>query len=158
MFDLHIDLRTAVVGLNDLVQRFGADHRGDRPDEGSCVYVDRVEGVRLIPSCIVGQFFADLGVLRVLLSEVGVGDQPKNCPLSNEGGLSREVRDRLADKYGITMDDEAYTLLSEAQGGQDNGRPWGKAVEAAAQYVEDKRGGTPVPNSALGRLLAEVSE
>jgi hypothetical protein len=167
MFNLHITLLMAVTGLQDIVKRFGEDHTGNLAS-GGCAYVERVEGVRLIASCIVGQFFADLGILRVLVNDSGdyrEGYSGINtegtCSLPNGSGLGtagisdesrNPLRDALRERFGITFDDEAYQFLQSAQNSQDGSNQWGDAVEAAAKHIERLRG-TTVAATAVERLL-----
>jgi hypothetical protein len=157
MFNLHITLTMAIVGLTDIVNRYGADHIGNLP-AGGCAYVERAQGVRLIPSCIVGVFFSDLGILRVLVdAEVfcGLAVEGSEGLLRNAGPMAPELRNRLG-AFGITLSDDAYAFLMTAQNEQDGANQWGQSVEVAARQILANRG-EPTTALALLALHEEVA-
>jgi hypothetical protein len=158
VFNLHITLAMALAGLRSVVDRIGEHHVGTMGDGRGCAYVENVDGVRLVPSCIVGQLFADLGVLRALVISSDAsfsGCQIPGSDLRNEGGMSPELRKRLAEESGITMSDEAFTFLQTAQFEQDNEYAWGVAVERAAQRILRDRG---EPQTAVEILSLQAED
>ena len=158
-FALRITLLMAFNGLRNIVSRFPADHTAGGPGQNGCIYAREENGV-LVPVCIVGQFFADLGLLRVLLtqgqgykgtlsdaanaSERGSED---NFVLCNLAGLDTSLREMLESTYGITFDDDAFEFLLNAQASQDNGNTWPDAFETAAECAVRKR---HVPETRTG--------
>jgi hypothetical protein len=158
MFNLHINLAMALAGLRSVVDRFGESHVGTMGDGRGCAYVENVDGLRLVPSCIVGQFFADLGILRVLTvadDAAFVGCKIPGSDLRNQGGMSKELRTTLADKFGVTMTDEAFTFLTTAQFEQDGEYAWGEAVERAAAAILRERG---EPQTAVEILALQAED
>lgn len=150
-FRFHITFNMVFLGLLDIVNRFPSDHVGTNED--GCAYVSSVEGYRLIPSCIVGQFFADLGLLRMLLvndgSFCGVAvTTPDGTKYNNMGAMSPDARERLAD-WGVTMDDDAHALLWNTQINQDAKEPWPIAFEDALT--------TLIENETISVVRPEVS-
>lgn len=155
MFNLHITLAMALTGIKSIVERFGHDHIGSLP-EGGCAYVEKVDGIRLVASCIVGQFFADLGILRVLVGDGYSGSTiPGLCGIRNEIAMTDDLRERLAVKWGITFADEAWTFLSTAQVEQDGAAQWGQAAEEAAKKILSLRG---EPCTAMGVLALQAED
>lgn len=154
MFNLHITLAMALAGLTDIVERFGKHHVAT-PANGACAYIVKVEGQRLVPECIIGQFFADLGILRVLLSDNAYGVAIQNCNMQNAPGTgSDEFRELCAD-FGITFSDEAYSFIRAAQASQDNEYAWGKAVEDAAVEILQARN---EPRTAVEILALQAED
>lgn len=165
-FDLHITLLMALDGLRSVVDRFGPEHK----NEGACRYAVERSGV-LTPVCIVGQFFHDLGILRTLIAAdgpnmstgeaIGEGWETKYadtgyCNLDAFGG---ETLDVLRNRYGITFDPAAITLLKSAQTLQDGGATWADAVENAAMHVMEAHNLTPPDTrTAVERLNACIED
>lgn len=150
-FNLHITLAMAVSVLRSVVSDFGPDYTYT----DTCVYVtDNADG-SLVAKCIVGQAFARWGILRVLIarrsdtSSVGNGLDYADG-FCNLAGFDATARAHLSG-YGITLDDEAFQFLREAQGNQDGRMPWGEAITAAAEKVLTDRGQTV--GNPLDRLL-----
>lgn len=139
-FDLHITLAMLWSLLVQTVLEYGDDHHGDNNGNG-CAYVVKTDGFRLIPSCIIGQVFHRLGVLRVLVTPGYAGGTSFNygtCDvLSNYGALRDILRERL-ETFGITFDDDAWAIAVEAQGLQDAGESWGSVLDQVAQVMVDK--------------------
>lgn len=143
MFNFHVTTALALATLRSIVDEFGADHMGTLA-YGGCAYVDEHSPAdHLKSSCIVGKAFDRWGILRVLLNSGGAcGVNVKSINQAQAGAFGVHLRTELADKFGITFDDEAYWLLKNAQVSQDSSNPWGHAVEHAAQSVlNDRLGG-----------------
>lgn len=164
-FALHITLLMAFDGLRNIVDRFGPEHK----NEGACRYAVERSGV-LTPVCIVGQFFHDLGILRTLIAEngpnmstgeaIGEGWEVKYadtgyCNLDNFDGYTLDL---LHERYGITFDPEAITLLKSAQGWQDDGATWAEAVERASERVMNMHDLTPPDTRTAVERLSECIE
>jgi hypothetical protein len=159
MFNFHITLALALTTLRDLVREFGEDHLGTL-DQGGCAYVDEyAQAHDLKSSCIVGKCFDRWGILRVLLATPNAcGVTVKSLGVAQAGAFGGDLRRHLDEVWGITFDDEAFTLLNRAQVNQDGSAPWGQAVESAARYIEQERGYTPPAATAVERLLNQSGE
>lgn len=155
MFNLHITLAMALTGIKSIVERFGEDHTGSLP-EGGCAYVEKQTGILLVASCIVGQFFSDLGILRVLVGEGKMGAPVGGaCSLRNDGMFSSELRDTLAENWGITFSEEAFQFLRTCQLEQDGSAQWGQAAETAAKNILNRRG---EPFTAMSVLALQADD
>src|SRR5690242_11272279 len=130
-FWLTITAATVITGFNRILARFGDDHKATNPNgSGGCIYAVMNDGI-MTPVCIVGQFFADLGLLGLLLSDpTDPSDgafctkaQPNNLP-----GIASAVNDLR--HRGIEVEDAAFTILAHAQSVQDSGYTWREAFEA----------------------------
>ena len=126
----HITMNMAVLGLLDILDRFGQDHYASGAG-GGCIYSTKTDSNALVPVCIVGQFFADLGILGALLETPndrynGVSGA---CP-TNMGAFANETIDML-NARGITIDEDAQEFLRRAQQEQDSKNTWGYSVERA---------------------------
>lgn len=133
-----VSLMQAVALLREVVEAFPADHRGDSDDTGSCVYIANTKdsdgynkGVnpfaRLLPVCIVGQVFHNLGILRAMLQPDGFS-QYGGCNPNGEDGMSIFAN---AAAMGVEFDEEAQWLLTDAQSYQDAGDVWPVAFNKA---------------------------
>jgi hypothetical protein len=138
----HLTLAMVIPMLRSIVERFGPDHVGLlNPGEGNgCAYVSGAENYRLIPSCIIGQLFADLGLLRLLLDAQGSipDDQVMAC---NLGPLGTDVWEALSEF--VTADEDAKNLIGRVQGKQDAGDGWGDALDAAVMELALVKGYQP---------------
>ena len=154
-FQFHITLAMAVSVLRSIVAEYGENYTY----QGACVYVEGDGDGTLRAKCIVGQAFSRWGILRTLTGIRGdlgatimtgnaVDNQPGVCNLA---GFDSSVRRHLAT-IGITMDDEAWRFLREAQGNQDSRKPWGVSITEAAEAVLIERGETV--GDPLDRLLS----
>lgn len=86
-------------------------------NEGACKYV--INGT---PSCIVGYVLHHAGIPVETMEEF---DQ-----LSSLAGA---VMSRLEYRGLLKLEGSAYALLSQLQAFQDDGKPWGLALERARQ-------------------------
>lgn len=128
MFTQSIDLRTAFLGLVNVVQRFGDGHKPEGRTGGiGCTYVSEDHnGTPFFPLtavCIVGQYLSDLGVLRATLVETG-DDQYGACTPDSVVWANAEA-------MGVSFNDEAKEFLRLAQAEQDGGNTWGDSVRTA---------------------------
>lgn len=145
-FQFHITLAMAVSVLRSVVAEFGESF----VYEGSCVYVDGKSDGSLTPRCIVAQAFSRWGILRALISPrnvlhekgLSVGNVlDYDNEVCNLAGLDSSIRRYLAS-IGITLDDDAFDFLHEAQAEQDARKPWGQALNTAAEQLLMARGQT----------------
>ena len=116
-----ITLDFAIQAMLNIVERFGPDHAATAPNgsEATCVYAVNNNGV-LTPVCIVGQMFADMGILRLLLENPLDPDAAQWC---NLGGAGEGWAETLAAR-GVEVTPEARMFLSDAQSRQDGGATW----------------------------------
>lgn len=124
-----LDILTAEVAREHLVaaiDKRGADYTYPESEKlagGMCAYLAYDEaGQPTGPSCIVGDMLVQLGV------------EPQHiAPL--EGKSADTVLRRLEIEYEHGVD----FALAEAQMAQDEGKPWGKALDAFDQALAGLR-------------------
>jgi hypothetical protein len=126
-----VSLMQAVALIKEVVESFPSDHRGDSDDTGSCVYIANHkdsdgynQGVsplmRLVPVCIVGQVFHNLGILRAMLQVDGTS-QFGGCNPNGEDGMAIFAN---AEAMGVTFSEDAQWFLTNVQSSQDAGNVW----------------------------------
>lgn len=130
MLNIHLTLPQVIGFIKTIVDR-DPDHVAKSPSGGAgCMYTS-INGHVLTPVCIVGQMFADLGLLRLLLTTPNVltadADQHGACSIGGDFWNS-------LDNFGITADDDAKEFLREVQSKQDSGYTWGDAYA----FVQDE--------------------
>lgn len=139
----NITAQMVVLSLLDILDRFGEDHIARNPsgdaDAAVCIYAVKNTSNALVPVCIVGQFLADLGLLGLALRQPGNPHDGVLCANPNNVGGMFELRDYLRDR-GVTMDENAYRILSEAQAKQDSGNTWGDSVNNALRVADSMHG------------------
>jgi len=116
--------------LVNIRNRFGADYVPENPEsDNTCTYAVVVDGV-LTPVCLIGQMFADMGLLGLLVRDLT--DAQDTGHISQEGACDTggAVWQALA-KVGIETDPEAQKYARSAQYGQDNGLTWGQSIAYA---------------------------
>lgn len=130
---LTITAQMVVIGLLDILDRFGEHHVAMKPDGGTgCIYAVKDKSNALVPVCIVGQFFSDLGILAALLINPNDPDDGVMCANpANFGAMGADDLHEALRARGIALDHNARKILRKAQSEQDNGVPWGLAVETA---------------------------
>lgn len=139
MLNLNLTLPVVVNMLRTIAQANPERVGRDDSDGGvGCTYAAVSNGA-LVPVCIVGQMFANLGLLRLLLIDpshiVSDGYTPsQHGACSIEGGLW----DSLAEN-GITADLDAQTFMRAVQQRQDEGTPWGIAYDESVQEYRDEQ-------------------
>lgn len=129
---INITPSVVVEGLKALVDAKGEDFVyqpvvEDDETGTKCVYV--LDGA---PSCIVGQFLANLGVP---VERLAVADTAQY----GAGAPARTLLLNLRDEEYITFDNidgRITSALSEAQYTQDSGRTWGEAFGEAKRIIE----------------------
>ena len=136
MLSIHFTLAQVVAMLRTIADR--EPERIGKSDTGGCVYGFVEKGV-LVPVCIVGQMFADLGLLRLLLnnpSDLHNGEYGTQ----NLGAcaLAADFWPELA-KYGITADEDAKEFMHTVQRRQDDDDNWGEAFAFAVQAYRDEQ-------------------
>lgn len=112
-------------------------------EDGSCIYAT-VNGHVVTPVCIVGQMFADLGLLRLLITHPN--DLSWGESRASSCGFGSLLWEKLAP-FGITADEDAARFMRLVQQRQDGGEPWGDSFDGA---VEDYKANA---QDALGREL-----
>lgn len=114
-----IDGKRAVQLLEKAVASRGADYIYKPINDsgfGGCVYVTEDEKGNLTPSCLIGFALAEAGVSLAAL-------EVHNTSVVNT------ITRYLADSYDVEITDEAINIFRTAQALQDDGEPWGKALE-----------------------------
>jgi len=111
MTAVHFDLDTVRNDLNDIASK-NPDYIYKQPSSVGCSYFD--EGT---PSCIVGHMFAKHGIADSQL--------PRS--------LNYRRIDLLPDSVPevVSFDKLALAYVTEVQGNQDTGMPWGESVKVA---------------------------
>jgi hypothetical protein len=133
MLSIHFTL-PQVIGLLRVLANREPERIGKSGDAG-CVYGYVEKGV-LTPVCIVGQMFADLGLLRLLLTDPSDLSYGYATPNLGACAVSGDFWGYLA-AFGITADEDAKAFMHSVQRRQDDDSTWG---EAFADAVEDYRG------------------
>lgn len=133
MLNIHFTLAYVVSVLTGIAYR--EPNRVGQEGDGVCIY-GVVKNHALVPVCIVGQWFSDEGLLRLLVNT------PNSVALTlndhhpgNEGAcaLGGEFWDNI-EKYGVTADEDAKKFAHCVQSQQDNGDTW---EEALNRGIED---------------------
>ena len=132
---IHLTLAQVIGFIKVIVDR-DPDKVAKGPNGGSgCMYMVR-KGHVLTPVCIVGQMFADMGLLRLLLTDpsnlTDENDQFGSCSLNSDmwNGLA---------KFGVTADKDAQEWLYNVQRKQDSGSSWSDAFnEARDEYLDEQ--------------------
>jgi hypothetical protein len=138
---LHITLPLAIQRLRALASA-EPDRMGiidpNNPGAGGCMYITVVDGV-LKAVCIIGQFFADFGLLGLLAT----GFDENGSLLGQDGMcvLDSPLWDRLA-AAGVVVDEDAKEFMRTVQVQQDNGNDsnplaWGPAFDKAVSKVRE---------------------
>lgn len=168
---LTVDLDRAIHLIMAVVKNFGPDHlagtKGNRKNEGvpGCIYVtSEDDGYTLVPVCIVGQVFANLGILRALVMVDGVTD-PHEISTPGEGikqfaaCTPHAVLWERAAQHGVTFTHEAQEFLRDVQSAQDGGDSWGLAMTTGLNMAQArvKQDHPAFTNERFVRALAESS-
>lgn len=133
-----ITLVQAVTLVTNIVRRFGPKHLAATPNGGAgCQYIVKPspEGA-LVPVCIVGQVFSDLGILRAMVSDGGY-DQHEACNMDSPIWGNAEA-------MGVTFAEDAQHFLHSAQKYQDsiftggNDKSWGGALTHALNVAQEQ--------------------
>lgn len=137
-----IDLRASILLIVEVVKTFGAAHEAGvgTTSSSGCQYVVTADPQStLVPVCIVGQVFHNLGILRAMLTDGGY-DQHEACQM--DSGLWEN-----AEAMGVTFTDDAKAFLRTVQRAQDNGvispnggrtRQWGAALNEGIRVAQEK--------------------
>ena len=124
-----IDRERAVELLRKQVEAKGTDYEYEAPASiGRCVYFDN-DGC---PSCVVGYVLADLGVTLGGVHEIG-RDPGSPSDSGNQIAISAVNVD------GVQLTSGARHVLATAQRAQDNGQPWGEALNLAVAAAASLR-------------------
>jgi len=138
MLNIHLTLPIVVNLLRTIAQR-DPERIGREEDGAGCTYATFKDGA-LTPICIVGQMFADLGLLRLLLYDSS--DLNSTYHPSQYGACSVGFGfwDNLT-AYGITAEHEAQVFMRDLQAKQDEGKTWGVAfAETVEEYLAVQNG------------------
>lgn len=135
MLNIHFTLPMVLNMLGNIAKR--APEKVAQKSDGTtgCIYMER-DGHIVTPVCIVGQMFADLGLLRLLalnpsdLSDDA--DQHTACTVGGEFWTALET-------YGITADEDAASFMRSVQYKQDGGSTWSEAFDSIVQEFRDER-------------------
>lgn len=133
MLNIHLTLPQVVGFLRTIAE--GEPTRIGQGEGGSCVYADSDDGM-LTPVCIIGQMFANLGLLRLLLTDPNELFYPN---MLGACGIDSDFWSYLA-RYGVTADLDAKEFAHSVQRTQDDGIPWGEAFNnAVTKYRESQQ-------------------
>lgn len=133
MLSIHLTLAQVVAHLGRIAKN-DPDRIGTSAD-GGCVYATNDNGV-LTPVCIVGQMFADLGLLRLLTFDPSDLNYPNMLGACSVGG---DFWGTIA-KYGITADSDAQEFMHSVQRKQDDRLTWGEAYDlAVVEYRQEQQ-------------------
>lgn len=160
---LTITVAMAMQGLVRILDKFGDDYAPKSPDGNiGCTYMVVKNGV-LTPVCIVGQFFADLGILGVLMTHaddehngIACSLEKGNATPTQDGALILRTVERLRAR-GVEVTEDARILLRAAQESQDNGNPWGHAVEDGLAVMVEETSVVLVGPSLTDRMRLTVA-
>lgn len=134
MLSIHFTLAQVVAMLSTIVKR-DPERVGTGTDgEAGCVYGYITGDKVLTPVCIVGQMFADLGLLRLLMSEPN--ELVYTSAITTTCGTSSGFWERVG-KFGISADEDAIEFMFNVQRSQDAGLPWGEAFDGAVRDYRD---------------------
>lgn len=143
MIELTFD--KAVQYLKEAVELKGEDHvyeqvpvtwAGDDADEltgPSCVYAKDGQ-----PDCIVGHVFAKAGVPIEDMTWVYGAKQESSRQTKYSHGDAFEVLDRLEFHGVLKADGNTKRLLTIVQREQDDGTPWGEALDFALSDLKSE--------------------
>jgi len=125
---MNLNYNDARALLDRAVEEKGADYvypEGERENWGGrenlCSYYTK-RGGEVVPSCIIGHVVDYLGLRKKFLAKRE----------QYEGGPGTSILRTL----GVPLTAKAEALLDEVQTQQDEGRPWGDAVDYA-DVIED---------------------
>lgn len=117
-------LRKVVYGREEYVyERFPASANLGSDDAGYCLNFD-LDGN---PSCVVGHVLVEMGLSFEQAEVLGIATNRAVCtvvPILNE-----------YPEFGWSFSQEAENVLTAAQQAQDDGRPWGEALEEAERVA-----------------------
>ncbi|HEV7948345.1 MAG TPA: hypothetical protein VGP24_01135, partial [Glaciihabitans sp.] len=138
-FNVTWDLAYVVASLRALVTEFGFNHSASKPNGGvGCIYAAVVNRA-LVPVCIVGQFLAREGLLRVTQHEDRSLDYGDNDDPDQWGACTMDSTIWAAlDTLGVTVTDEAKAFLREVQSYQDRPSNWGTALNEALDNLRER--------------------
>lgn len=137
MFTETITLTDAIDGIRRIVERFGYNHTPKSAGGSGCIYAEVKDGA-LHPVCIVGQFFADRGVLRALLTMAPDLSVARGAPAQYEAcNVGLPLWNDL-EQFGIIVEHEAREFLRAVQIEQDASSPWGLAFNNSIQTIREK--------------------
>lgn len=131
MLNLHLTLPVVVNMLRTIVSR-DPERIGREDDGAGCVYATIKDGA-LVPICIIGQMFADMGLLRLLLTNPNDIEESHYTPSNlSSCGVGYGFWDTMAE-FGINVDKDAQEFAHSVQSKQDLGTAWGAAFDTAVE-------------------------
>jgi hypothetical protein len=130
---IKLDKFSSLVLLAQVVQEYGSEYRYHEhfdtdyeSDHGSAcryAYLDK-------PACLVGHVLHRAGVTVAQLNEL---NEMNYTP----GVVINGIEGPIGLKVDYLIDSQACEILRTAQIVQDNGRPWGEALEAATRVARE---------------------
>lgn len=147
MSEIVIDGQQAIDLMRRAVAEKGVDFTYVQPDPSkACVYVDtRVDPAVATPppSCLVGHALVYAGVDPVLLwaADQGIGEYEdeeygETCK-TDDTSIGSSGFNEYLNQHGVTLTFEARRIFDQAQHIQDNGSPWGYALECALEQAAE---------------------
>lgn len=158
MLSIHFTLPQVLVYLRTIVARDPEAIARTKDGSVGCLYAEQ-EGHVLHAVCIIGQMFADLGLLRLLLTDPsdvrGYSDLHGTC------SVHADFWPALA-KFGITADEDAMEFMRSVQQKQDGGSTWGDALTSTVDesvsrgnaHLDDEQATLDYRREALANLFA----
>ena len=135
MLNVHFTLAYVLAALTGIANR--EPERVGQKENGGCIYAV-VENAALVPVCIVGQMFSDLGLLRLMLNSPNEVES-WNTEMQGACNVGGHLWDSLA-KYGVTADEDAQKFAHRVQSRQDDGVTWQDAYNGAVEdHKQDAR-------------------
>lgn len=100
---------------------------------GLCRYVETQVGEAVRPPCVVGQFFARVGV-----------SETDRAELDRLGSLRNIVAN---DSTPVLLTERAFQFLDQFQADQDTGKPWGPALLRAIRHATNEDYADTIPTT-----------
>lgn len=152
MSNFTITVDDVMSGLTRIV-RAEPNRVGTLFGSSGCAYAV-VEDGRLVASCIVGQFFANLGLLGLLVQDPLIAVTDSRTEPSQDGACSIAMFDIMTEKWGVVVEDDAANILRAVQSAQDDGAVWSVAFAQGLRSFHAEKVGELESN----RLVAWAEE
>lgn len=126
IFHMHYTAREVREGLQRIVDRSAPNKRANDGTNTGCIY-GRIENGALVAVCIIGQFFADLGLLGLLLQSKPDFDGGYDPEFFGACTVGSDIWTTL-ESHGVTFDEDAKAFARYVQDAQDGGYKWSDAL------------------------------